>query len=467
MARSRVRPRNKYTLIAGLMAVAMAAALLGFPGHSGGAVQAGGTQSSLDVVVIPGFAAPVYSGYHGVPAFPDRNPQLSAYHFSQLAASKITAAALAKYDTAILYGIRWADIPATGQAAIDAFATTHKVLIWDADGTGSQSYPNFVHPFADTASGENYAGKPNDSVVSFPSGMNFLASDNSSSPYYLSPTQFDTDGDEINDMNAMTTGTKDWVPALTAANAKIPKGGWALAWSYGVIGNHTGLTVYSGIDADAFTKTKLNPNNAVKELALELQASFRQTPDPSCAPNCVLPTSTPGPTHAVCSFAKPLPKHWVHGRVTVWVKTSVAAGITGQVVTRKGRSVASGKEKGDLIRLRVNTRRLPTNRVSRLKAQVLASGRLACTKSFRLKVDNTRPRVLLLATSRTGHGDLLLLRVSERSSMVIAGRGVPHRRGHLIAAHRTFHIVLPARVRRARLVLRDRAGNRVVRKLVW
>lgn len=165
-------------------------------------------------------------------------------------------------------------------------------------------------PGAARQCGENYAGKPNDSVVSFPTGVDFLASDNPNSLYYLDPSQFVTDQDEIKDMNAMTTGTKNWVPALTAANAKIPKGGWPLAWSYGVIGNHTGLTIYSGIDADAFTKTKLNPNNAIKELALQLRASFRLTPDTSCAPDCHLPSSGGGgSTHAACSFAKRAPTH--------------------------------------------------------------------------------------------------------------------------------------------------------------
>jgi hypothetical protein len=402
-----------------------------------------------------------------VPALPVHAAQLSAYHFSQVAANQVTSASLSNYDTVILYAIRWAGIPATAQAAINAFAATHKVLIWDADGTGSQSYANFIQPFAETASGENYAGKPNDSVVSFPTGTDFLASDQPSSPYYLNPNQLVTDGDEINDMNAMTTGTQNWVPALTAANAKIPNGGWPLAWSYGVIGDHTGLTIYSGIDADAFTKTTLNPNNAIKELALDLQAPFRATPDPACAPTCSLPTGGGGPPHAACSMAKPAPKHWVHGRVVVWVKTSVAAGITGQVVTRKGRVVASGAEKGGLIRFRVQTRHLPTNRASLLNAQVLVSGQLACTTSFRLKVDNSPPRILQLATSRTGHGDLLVLRVSQRSALSIVGPGVPHRRPQLIAANRTFHILLPASVRRARLVLRDRARNTVVRRLLW
>jgi hypothetical protein len=468
VATSRVRLRIKHTLIAGLAAVSVALALSVFPGNGRSAAQAGGTQKSLNVAVIPSFAPPDYPGTFGVPALPVKAPQLSAYHFSQLATGSVTAAALKKYDTVILYGIRWRDIPTSGQAAINAFAATHKVLIWDSDGTGSQNYSSFIHPFVETASGENYSGKPNNSVVTFPNGTDFLASDNPSSPYYLDPDQLETNRDEINDMNAMTTGTKSWVPALIAANFKIPNGGWPLAWSYGVIGNHTGLTVYSGLDADAFSQNLSPFNNAIKELALQLQATFRQTPDPSCAPGCRLPSSGGTTTHAACSFAKPIPKKWVHGRVAVWLQTSVAAGITGRVVTHSGRIVGSGKERaGGLIRLLVKTKRLHTNRASKLRALVLVKGQRACTKPFKLKVDNTRTRILSLTTSRSGGEHLAAFRVSELSTMSVVGPGVPKHRAVLIAGHRWYHVRLPARVRRARLVLRDRAGNKTVRTLAW
>ena len=107
-------------------------------------------------------------------AFPSGESQLSGYHFSQLATNQVTAASLSSYDTAILYGIRWSDLSANGQAALNTFAATHKVLIWDADGTGPQTYSNFIHPFSDQASGEQNTN-PQASVVSFPTGVNFLA----------------------------------------------------------------------------------------------------------------------------------------------------------------------------------------------------------------------------------------------------------------------------------------------------
>ncbi len=405
-----------------------------------------------------------------MPQLPIEAPQLSAYHFSQLPASQITTTALSPYDTAILYGIRWSDISTSGQAAINAFALTHKVVIWDADDTGSQNYSTFIHPFSEVASGENYPGKPNNSVVSFPTGLNFLASDKPNSPYYLDPNQFVTAPNEIKDMNAMVSGTKNWFPALIAANAKLRNGGWVLAWSYGVIGDHTGLTIYSGIDADTFRDTQLNPNNAVTELKLQLQAPFQETPNTSCAPECQPPPNSGGgpPTHAACSFAKRVPNHWSHRRVPIWLKTSVAAGITGRVLSPKGHILASAKEKrGNLLHFNVPTRRLRTNHVSRLKALVYFNGQQACSKRFRLKVDNTPPRLLSLRTTTLGGIHLASFRASEKSQMRIVGGGPKYAHWVLIASHRLINARLRGNVRRARLILRDRAGNKLVRKLIW
>lgn len=463
MRKTPVRPRLRRILVVGFAALVLSVGLL-YPAHSRGASAA--SQPSSEVAVVPGFAPPQYPGNFGVPPLPVNAPQLSNYHFAQLPAASVSSAALSGYDTVLLYGIRWSDIPSGGQAAINAFAATHKVVIWDADATGPQEYSTFIHPFSTLSSGQSFKGKPNDSVVSFPTGVNFLASDNPASPYYLDPAELinPADRDEINDMNAMTIGTNDWVPALIAANTTIPNGGWPLAWSYGVIGDHTGLIIYSGIDADAFAAKK-QPNNAVKELALDLAAPFRSTPDPSCTSDCVLPPSGGSHSFAACSFAKRVPGRWVHGGVTVVLKTSVAAGITGQIVTRSGHVVATGSGNSGTMRFAVQTKKLPSNRISRLRALVLFNGGQACSKGFRLKVDNVRPRLLRLATARGGV-DLLTLRISETSQLKIVGRHV-HWRTRLIAARRTMTFQLPASVRRAQLILRDRAGNTVVRKLVW
>jgi hypothetical protein len=58
---------------------------------------------------------------------------------------------------------------------------------------------------------------------------------------------------------------------------------------------------------------------------------------------------------------------------------------------------------------------------------VLVGGQHACkAMPFSLKVDNTKPRLLLLHTWRASGGDELELRVSELSSMAIVGAHVGH-----------------------------------------
>lgn len=458
MVCSQVRSRVSRILAGSIAGLVLGALILGHPGHSRGAATST-TQASSQVVVIPGFTPPPYPGTQGVPPLPVSSPQLAAYHFSQLARNQVTPAALVGYDTVLLYGIRWSDLSATAQAAINAFAATRKVVIWDADDTGAQNYATFIHPFTTLASTGH--GLPGASVVTYPTGQDFFASDNPSSPYYLKPQQLVTNAHMINHMNVMLTGTKNWAPGLIAANKTIPKGGWVVAWTYGNIANRTGLSVYSGIDSDAFT-AKLSPNDAITELALDLAAPFSQTPA-SCGPSCQPPGGGGGGTpHALCS--PKAPTHWVHGRVHVAVKTSVAAGITARIITGGGRILASGPESGDLVRLVVQTKKLPSNRTAHLKVEVLENGQQACSAPFRLRVDNTPPRFLRLS-ARGGSPNLLYLRVSERVSLQVVAAHV-HRR-LFVAARKLITLRMPASVHSVRLILRDRAGNRVARRLAW
>jgi hypothetical protein len=374
-------------VIAAVAALSLSVGFLHDSAGSRGATQAG--KPSVEVAVVPGFVSPTYPPYYGIPKLPVTDPQLSHFHFTQVPTSAVNTAKLQHFDTVILYGLRWSSLSATAKQAIDTFAATGKVVIWDADDTGPQNFATFIHPFTDAASGEN--GKENGSVVSFPGGDNFLASSKPSSPYYLDPNQLVTDRNMINDMNAMKTGTPGWSPALVAANKNIPHGGWAVAWAYGVVKNHTGMAIYSGIDADAFADN-LNPNYAVKELKLQLAAPFFRTPDPACAPNCGQPKPPSGKPFVSCKFAKRVPRTWVHGRVPIVLKTSVAAGITGKVLTHSGKSLASAREnKAGLLRFRVQTKRITAHRkIARLRAVVYVNHQRACVKKFRLKVDNTR-----------------------------------------------------------------------------
>ena len=472
---TQVRSHRSRVLIACAAALVLSLALLEHPGGSRGAN--GPPLESSNVAVIPGLAPQAYSGTYGVPALPVDSPALASYDFTSLPADQVTSAALSSYDTVLLYGIRWSDISSAGQAAIDAFAATHKVVIWDADDTGAQAYSGFVHPFSTLASGEGAPGGA--SVVSYPAITNVLASNRPTNPSYLDPNALVNDPHMINHMNAMQSGTNEWVPALEAANHALPNGGWVIAWSYGTIGDGTGLVVYSGLDADALVD-EVNPNYALKELSLDLDAPFRQTPAP-CAPDCTLPPDAGGgKTYAACNFAKRVTTHWVHGRVPIILKTSIAAGITGEVVTRAGRVVARGREwSGALVRMVVPTRKLRSNRRTRLRAVIFVKGQPACSKRFGLKVDNVPPRLLSLSTTTSGGAHLLELSVSEHSSVsVVTSAGyvalhpqspyaVPHHHSLLIPAHRLIQIRASASAKIARLIVRDRAGNTVVRTLKW
>lgn len=449
-------------LRAGFIGLLLAAVLLGYPTHSPGAAEAG--QSSVDVAVVPGFAPTPYNGNSGVPHLPINAPELAKYNFTELPADSVTSDALKNYDTVIVYGLLWSDIPSDGQAALNAFAMTHKVVIWDSDATEAQSYATFIHPFSTLSSGQSYQGKPSDSVVFIPKGVNFLASPNPASPYYLDPEQLVTDRDELNDMNAMPTGTNNWRPALIAANHGIPAGAWPIAWSYGVIGDHTGLTIYSGLDADAFP-TQETLNNDRKELALDLAAPFLSTPAP-CAPGCHLPPTGPSNPFASCTFHK-ISHHWAHGRIPVVLKTSLADGITARILDRFGQVLAKGSEQtGDHVSLVIPTRKLPANQTSRLRVVVLVHGQQACTNRFQVIKDQIRrPRLLLLATT-DGLRNRLTLRVGEYVLMKVVAPHL-HWITNGVPAQKVVHFSVPASVRKAQLTLRDRAGNTFTWRLSW
>jgi hypothetical protein len=426
---------------------------------------------SANVLVIPAFQAPHYPGAVGVPRFPTSDPRLAAYHFAQLGAGAVTPAALQPYDTIVLYGVRWATLSASDQAAINAFALTGKVVIWDADATGSQNYASFIHPFSTTSSGEverNSSG----GVVSFPSGANPLASSNPSSPLYLDPSALTASTDLIEDMSVMHPGQADWTPALVAANDLVPKGGWVLAWGYGSSADQTGMVIYSGLDADVFGNGE-TPNYALKELAIELAAPFEQSPGNSPPPSGGgsgggggSGLGSPGsPTFASCSFARRPPVSWVHGRVALYLTTSVAAGIHGNLVTAGGRVVGSGvvTSPGHL-KLVVDTRKLPSNHEARLTAVVYVNAARACAVSTRLKIDNSKPRLLALQMRGSELATLLSLKVSE-AVLVSVRRGARTIRAFHLLPGRTVTVYVPGPLRGALLVLSDRAGNRTVRML--
>jgi hypothetical protein len=448
-------------------------------------------QPSADVVVIPGFAAPQYPGTNGVPSFPATAPELAGYHYSELGAGSVTASALRPYDSIVLYGLRWTDLSSTAQAAVNDFARSGKVLIWDSDATGAQNYSTFVHPFSTLASGES--GDNHGAVVTFPSALDPLASSDASSPLFISPSALVASTHLIGHMNVMRAGAPDWAPGLIAANAQIPGGGWVLGWGYGSTGDHSGMVVYSGLDADAF-HDDADPNYATKELQIELAATFRRAPDPSCAPSCGAPQvpagggvggggstgggggggstgggtgsggSTSG-TFASCSLERKAPTSWVRGKVPLWLKTSVASGITAQVLTTKGKVVASGSPTKDgRLKLVVDTRLLPSDKQSKLLGVVYVNSARACSVATGLRVDNKAPRLTLLKVRRQGAETLVTLRASEAAHLTVSATGRSPKRFSLVA-RKTITVTLAGSLKGGSLLLIDRAGNRTVRTL--
>ena len=385
--------------LAGVAILALAAVLVS--GALTRPAAADSAQGSANVAVIPGFHAPHYSDTHGIPPFPAGDSQLSGYHYGELGVGAVTADALKAFDTVVLYGLKWSDLPSDAQAAINAFARTGKVVIWDADSTPSQDYGSFVNPFSTTASGE--AGGSHGAVVTFPGGADPIASPDPSSALYLDPQALVASTHLIGHMSVMNAGATGWAPGLIAANSRITTGGWVLAWGYGSTADHTGMVVYSGMDADAFTDAT-TPNYAIKALALDLAAPFQRSAD-TCSPNCtpppVAPTgggsagggssgsgdSTPSglgapasQTFAQCSLARPAPHAWVRGNVALSLATSVAEGIHGSVLTTAGKIVGSGvTTTPGHLRLTVNTRLLPSDRRSTLTAVVYVNAVKACT----------------------------------------------------------------------------------------
>src|SRR5690348_6576169 len=83
--------------------LALVGAVVAFGALSGGAF----ARSSSNVAVIPGYGAPVYPGYFGIPGFPAAAPELAAYRFTPVGSSDLTAAKLQGFDTIVLYGLQW------------------------------------------------------------------------------------------------------------------------------------------------------------------------------------------------------------------------------------------------------------------------------------------------------------------------------------------------------------------------
>ncbi len=438
---------------------------------------------SANVALVPGFHALKYSDTESLPAFPAA--QLPDFHFGAVPLGSVTSANLSAYDTVVVYGLRYGDLSSSEQAAINDFAKTGKVIIWDADSTGAQDYAGFVHPFTTQSSGAK--GGSFGSVVTFPAGSP-LASSSSASPLYLDPAALVASTHLIGHMNVMVPQAADWSPGLIAANSKIRDPGWVEAWGYGSTANHAGMVIYSGIDADAFTDAA-SPNYAIKALAIQLATPFSRTGDTSCAPSCSPPPSggsggsggstggggssggggggTKSPTFAQCSFTKAPPKAWVRGTFYLSLTTSVANGITGTVKSSTQHVIGSGNSStSGHLSLRVDSHLLPSNKVSTVRADVLVESAVACSLTAQIRVDNLKPKAFGLKAMKTASGNLLTFRSNEPLRIWLAA---PH---HQYGTYSRKHsgkttLKFPHSVTSGTLRLVDRAGNITRIKVTW
>src|SRR4029077_19749643 len=106
---------------------------------------------------------------------------------------------------------------------------------------------------------------------------------------------------------------------------------------------------------------------------------------------------------------------WVHGKIALLLKTSVATGISGQVLSPTGKIVGSGITKAPgQLQFTVNTRLLKSNRASKLQAIVYVNTAPACSVSLSLKVDNIPARFLILKQ----HGGGLTVRTNEAARLL-------------------------------------------------
>jgi hypothetical protein len=187
----------------------------------------------------------------------------------------VTGDALAGLDTLIIYGVRWDSFDPSEQAAINAFAQTHKVVIWDSDSTigkpiggvpQSRSYGTYAVPFTVYASG----GQKTDAtppVVITPGDL-------LNAPTPLVDDDLRREPHAIGDMNVMVpANAAAWHVSIRAKNDTLdaaPGGAPSdivLAWAP-VSASGTGLTIYSGMDADALDLTPAQLNGIPRNEAL-------------------------------------------------------------------------------------------------------------------------------------------------------------------------------------------------------
>jgi hypothetical protein len=495
---------------AGIGGLVLAAAALGAP--------AALADTSHNVAVIPGLHGAGY-GVKGAPVLPTAN--LPGYSFTATGYTNIAAQlASGQYDTVLFYGMRWDDqrLTATDKAAINAFAQTHKLLVWDADSTTvsedtatakpsssylltPSSFADFIFPFTEVSSGQNQATGGAASIVSDADGP--LASSTVGDPRYIDTLGLVDQQDAIGDSSVMTNMSDGWQVAMYARNERLDakmatplaEGYPLVAWHYGTQSNHTGMVVYSGIGVDALhdppTLSNGKPNYALKALQIQLGATFFTTAQ-GCAPSCPAPpedtvavtggtpfqgsvsqaaaqtavttqtATTVTTTAASCGLSATAPKGWVSKTVPLSIK---AVGTAGSVAltTPRGLTVATATGKNGLFTLRLDSKRLLNNRATTLTATALVGATRQCAVNLLLRVDNVAPKALKLVVTKAHGLRHITFRASEgvTAKMIIKGRKTKFVK--VAAGKKVTIAVKPAAL--GKLVLIDRAKNSGTRLL--
>ena len=157
----------------------------------------------------------------------------------------------------------------------------------------------------------------------------------------------------------------------------------------------------------------------------------------------------------------------MHGYFYLSLTTSVANGITGTVKSSTQKVLGTGAPStpGHLS-LHVDSRLLPSNKISAIKADVLVNSAVACSLNAQIRVDNVKPKAFGLKTTKTAHGNMLTFRSIEPLRIWLA---TPH---HQFGTYSRKHsgkttLKFPQSVTSGTLRLVDRAGNITRIKVTW
>ena len=160
---------------------------------------------------------------------------------------------------------------------------------------------------------------------------------------------------------------------------------------------------------------------------------------------------------ATCAIAGGAPTSWVRATLALKLRTSAGDANHVAVTTSKGKAVGSAAApKAGVFALKVDTRKLPSGKVSALVASVRSAAGQRCALHFTLRVDNTAPRALQLRVT-TMHGkNMVRFHASEAVTAQLVVRGKVVRTLHL-AARKPGALRAPNA--KVTLVLTDRARN--------